>query len=181
MPNLKINYVKTSDLRAYANNAKEHPAEQIEQIKKSIQEFGFNDPIAVWKDNEVIEGHGRLIAATELGLDKVPVINLDSLTDAQRRAYMLAHNKLTMNSGFNLDLLEMELSELSEIDMSAFGFDVADLESGEAEISDEVSGQPSFNYKEQYGVIVMCESEADQERIYNKLTEEGYNCKVVAV
>lgn len=181
MPNnLKITYVKAEALKAYANNAKEHPAEQIEQIKKSIEQFGFNDPIAVWKDNEVIEGHGRLIAALELGLDKVPVINLDSLTDEQRKSYALVHNKLTMNSGFNLDLLEMELSEISDIDMSAFGFDVTSLESGEGELV-EPSGAPSYNYHAQYGVIVMCEDEAEQEKIYNHLIEEGYNCKVVAV
>jgi len=179
---LKITYVKADTLKAYANNAKEHPAEQIEQIKKSIEEFGFNDPIAIWKDNEVIEGHGRLIAALELGLDKVPVISLDGLTDEQRKAYMLAHNKLTMNSGFNLDLLEMELAEISEVDMSAFGFDIKELEPAYGdEDFDETDSAPHFNYKEQYGVIVMCTDEADQEKIYNKLTAEGYNCKVVAV
>lgn len=182
MPNLKITYVKPDALKAYVNNAKEHPAEQIEQIKKSIEEFGFNDPIAIWKDNEVIEGHGRLIAALELGLDKVPVISLDGLTDDQRRAYMLAHNKLTMNSGFNLDLLEMELSEIGEVDMSAFGFDVESLEAGDEEdIGGGPVSEPSFNYHEQYGVIVMCKDEADQEQIYNRLIEEGYTCKVVAV
>lgn len=65
--NLKVEYVPISELKAYVNNAKEHPAEQIEQIKKSILEFGFLDPIAVWKDNEIIEGHGRLLACSELG------------------------------------------------------------------------------------------------------------------
>ena len=124
MAELKIEYVKTDTLQAYANNAKEHPAEQVEQIKKSIEQFGFNDPIAIWHENEVIEGHGRLIAATELGLEEVPVIRLDDLTDEQRRAYMLVHNKLTMNSDFNLDLLAMELDDITNIDMADFGFDL---------------------------------------------------------
>ena len=183
MPNLKITYMKADDLKAYANNAKEHPAEQIEQIKSSIEQFGFNDPIAIWKNNEIIEGHGRLIAALELGIEKVPVISLDGLTDEQRKAYMLAHNKPTMNSGFNLDLLEMELSEISEVDMSAFGFDLSSLESGEDELGGEQGAvsEPHFNYKEQYGVIVMCADEAEQEKIYMRLTQEGYTCKVVAV
>lgn len=119
---LKIEYVKTAELSPYANNAKLHPAEQIEQIKKSIQEFGFNDPIAIWKDNEVIEGHGRLIAANELGLEQVPVIRLDNLSDEERRAYMLVHNQLTMNTGFDFALLEEELEGL-DIDMSEFGFE----------------------------------------------------------
>lgn len=120
---LKIEYLKTDALAAYVNNAKEHPAEQVEQIKRSIEEFGFNDPIAIWKDNVIIEGHGRYIAATELGLDTVPVIRLDTLTDEQRRAYMLAHNKLTMNSDFNMDLLALELENITDIDMSDFGFE----------------------------------------------------------
>lgn len=120
---LKIEYVKADSIEPYANNAKLHPAEQIGQIKRSIEEFGFNDPIAVWKDT-VVEGHGRLIAALELGLDEVPVIRLDDLTDAQRRAYTLVHNKLTMSTGFDLDVLELELEDLPEIDMEGYGFDL---------------------------------------------------------
>lgn len=119
---LKIEYLPIEELKPYANNAKEHPAEQIEQIKKSIQEFGFDDPIGIWKD-EIVEGHGRLIAAIELGMDTVPVIRLDHLTDEQRRAYTLVHNKLTMNSDFNLDLLRIELDDI-DIDMTDFGFDL---------------------------------------------------------
>lgn len=124
---LKIEYVKAGELKPYANNAKLHPAEQIEQIKRSIEQFGFNDPVAVWKDNEVIEGHGRLQAILEIwGVDyDVPIIRLDSLTDEQRRAYMLVHNKLTLNSGFDIDLLNMELDDITDINMADFGFDVA--------------------------------------------------------
>lgn len=123
MGRLKIEYVPTESLKPYANNAKIHTAEQIEQIKKSIREFSFNDPIAVWKDNEIIEGHGRVIAATELGIESVPVIRLDSLTDEQRKAYMLVHNKLTMNTDFDFDLLGIELDGIGNIDMTDFGFD----------------------------------------------------------
>lgn len=122
MEELKIEYVPIEDLSTYAGNAKLHPAEQIEQIKSSITQFGFNDPIAIWKDNVIIEGHGRLIAARELGLDKVPVIRLDNLDDEQRRAYALVHNKLTMNSGFDVDLLSTELDSIFDVDMSEFGF-----------------------------------------------------------
>ena len=120
---LRVEYVPIDSIRPYANNAKLHPAEQIEQIKKSIEEFGFNDPIAVWHE-EIIEGHGRLIAATELGMEQVPVIRLDGLTDEQRRAYALIHNKLTMNSGFDVDLLSLELDNILDIDMSEFGLNV---------------------------------------------------------
>jgi hypothetical protein len=134
MRKLKVEYVPTDRLKTYANNAKIHTAEQIEQIKRSIQEFGFNDPIAVWKDNEIIEGHGRLIAALELGIEDLPIIRLDNLTDEQRKAYTLVHNKLTMNTNFDVELLDLELDSI-DIDMEQFGFvdisinwgDVSDL------------------------------------------------------
>jgi DNA modification methylase len=123
MEKLTIEYLPIGDLKAYERNAKLHPAEQIQQIKTSIQEFGFNDPVAVWNDNEIIEGHGCLIAAKELGYTEIPVIRLDSLTDEQRKAYMLVHNKLTMDTGFDLELLNIELGSINDIDMTEFGFE----------------------------------------------------------
>ena len=125
--NLKIEYVPIQELKTYVNNAKIHTDEQVEQIKTSIQEFGFNDPIAVWKNNEIIEGHGRLIAAVELGMDQVPIIKLDGLSDKERKAYMLVHNKLTMDTGFDFDILIMELEQIS-VDMEKYGFEIEDPE-----------------------------------------------------
>lgn len=119
---LIIEYMPIDDLKPYENNAKIHTREQIEQIKASIQEFGMNDPVAIWKDNIIIEGHGRLIACKELGFAELPVIRLDGLTDDERKAYTLVHNKLTMNTDFNIDLLNEEL-EAIEIDMTEFGFE----------------------------------------------------------
>jgi len=121
MEKLKIEYVDINSIKPYEKNAKLHPQEQIEQIKKSIEQFGMNDPIGIWND-EIVEGHGRLIACKELGIQEVPIIRLDHLTDEQRRAYILAHNKLTMNSDFDLDLLNEELDSIFEIDMEDFGF-----------------------------------------------------------
>lgn len=99
--------------------------EQVEQIKESIEKFGFNDPIAVSGENNIIvEGHGRYEAAKDMGLEEVPVIHLDELTDEQRKAYGLVHNKLTLNSWFDYDNLQKELDELenTEINMADFGF-----------------------------------------------------------
>lgn len=127
MQKLKIEYEKAENLRPYKNNAKVHTKEQIEQIEESIRQFGMNDPIAVWKDNEIIEGHGRLMACLNLGMAKVPVIRLDSLTDEQRRAYMNIHNQLTMNTGFDVDLLAAELGRIENIDMSMFSFNIDDF------------------------------------------------------
>ena len=141
--NLKVEYINVNELIPYTKNAKLHPAEQIEQIKKSITEFGMNDPIAIDKNNIIVEGHGRLIACKELGYTEVPIIRLDHLSDEERKAYTLAHNKLTMNSDFDLDILNDELDDILNIDMSDFGFDL-DLEDEEEKeiIEDEVPEVP---------------------------------------
>ena len=119
---LKIESLPVSALKPYAKNAKIHTPEQIEQIKESIREFGMNDPVGIWgKDNEIVEGHGRVQACQELGIKTVPVIRLDHLTDEQRRAYALVHNKLTMNTGFDLELLKEEIDSL-DLDVETFGF-----------------------------------------------------------
>lgn len=120
---LQIEYISKDNLSAYVNNAKIHTSEQIEEIKKSIQRFGFNDPVAVWGDkNEIVEGHGRLIAALEMeSISKIPVIRLDDLTDEQRRAYSLVHNKLIQKTGFDFNLLLSELEKLKDFDMCDFG------------------------------------------------------------
>ena len=137
MSELKIEYVQKEDLRPYVNNAKVHTGEQVEQIKRSIEEFGFNDPIAVWHDNEVIEGHGRLLAVMEMDdITQVPIIRLDGLSDEQRKAYTLVHNKLTMNTDFELELLNLELEDITGIDMSEFGFEL-DMEDFTVQVEEE--------------------------------------------
>ena len=149
MENLKVEYVDINTIKPYKNNAKEHPAEQIEQIKKSIQAFGMNDPIAVWKDNVIIEGHGRLIACLELGITEVPIIRLDHLSDEERKAYTLAHNKLTMNSDFDIDILTSELDDILNIDMSDFGFENVDIDWDNVEdLSTKTYDEPEHNMLE---------------------------------
>lgn len=119
---MQIEKVKIADLLEYKNNAKEHPQWQIEQIVESIEKFGFNDPIAIDENNTIIEGHGRLYALQEMGADEVECIRLSHLGENEKKAYILAHNKLTMNTEFDADLLAQELGEIEGIDMSSFGF-----------------------------------------------------------
>ena len=121
MEKLKIEYVDIESIKPYKNNAKLHPKEQIEQIKKSIKLFGMNDPIGIWHD-EIVEGHGRLIACKELEIKEIPIIRLDHLTDEERKAYILAHNKINMNSGFDINVLNEELDSILNINMEDFGF-----------------------------------------------------------
>lgn len=119
---MQIEKVKIADLLEYKNNAKEHPQWQIEQIVESIEKFGFNDPIAIDENNIIIEGHGRLYALQEMGAEEVECIRLSHLGENEKKAYILAHNKLTMNTEFDADLLAQELGEIEGIDMSSFGF-----------------------------------------------------------
>lgn len=123
---MNIEYIDIRELSVYPQNAKIHTPEQVEQIKKSITDFGFNDPIAIWKNGEIIEGHGRYIAAMELGLKTVPVIRLDFLTKDKKKAYALVHNKLTTDTKFDTDALADELSKISEYNMPEYGFDPYD-------------------------------------------------------
>lgn len=169
---LKIEYLNKEELKPYANNAKIHTADQVEQIKNSIREFGFNDPIAIWHDNEIIEGHGRLLAVMEMDeIEKIPVIRLDDLTDEQRKAYMLVHNKLTMNTDFDIDILNLELDDIVDIDMAQYGFTIEDDDIKIDELKE-------VNYNEKISVVIDCENEAEAEAIYNKLSEEGYECRI---
>ena len=123
MEKLEIKYVNIDTIKPYEKNAKLHPKKQIERIKKSIEEFGMNDPIALW-NGEIVEGHGRVLACKELGITEVPVITLDHLTDEERKAYTLIHNKLNMSTGFDLEMLNDELMDLEDFDMEDFGFNL---------------------------------------------------------
>lgn len=124
-PDLRVEWVATGELVPYAGNAKEHPEWHVGEICESIKRFGFDDPIGAWHDPEgravIVEGHGRLLAARELGMATVPVVWLDHLDDEGRRAYGLAHNQLTLNTGWDEGRLQAELAALGDVDLGALG------------------------------------------------------------
>ena len=131
---LRIEYLTLDKLKPYAKNARKHQEADLSTIKASITEFGMSDPIGVWgKDNTIVEGHGRYLACKELGIEEVPVIHLDHLTDEQRRAYALAHNKTAEMSEWDIDLLGDEAESIFNIDLSDFGFDLSEEEEEEDE------------------------------------------------
>lgn len=169
---LKVEYIPIDDIKPYEKNAKIHTEEQIEQIKKSIEEFGMNDPIGIWsKDNIIIEGHGRLLACKELGMTEVPVIRLDDLTNDQRKAYTLIHNQTTMNTGFDLDILNEELQNI-ELDMSDFGFDIElkDIEEMPDELEQENEEDEKFIVKVTFDTY---KDWLDKEDEFRKLVENS--------
>lgn len=124
---LKIEYLPVSALKPYERNARKHQNEDVTAIVASIRDFGFDDPIGIWSEkNIIVEGHGRLLAAKKLGMKEVPCIRLDHLSDEQRRAYALAHNKTAELSAWDDELLNIELGDITDIDMEELGFDLPD-------------------------------------------------------
>lgn len=127
---LKIIYKKTAELLPYARNARTHSDSQVAQLAASIKEFGFNNPVAIDADGMILCGHGRVMAAQRLGMDQVPTVCLAHLTDIQKKAYILADNKLALNAGWDNDMLKVELEDLkfSDFDLDLVGFSTEELD-----------------------------------------------------
>ena len=119
-----VQEVEVALLQPYENNAKIHGKDQIEKLKNSIQEFGFLTPCLIDRDYNLIAGHGRVIAAKELGLKTIPCVFIEGLTEEQRKAYILVDNRLAELAGWDYELLDQELDGIEEIDMSQYGFDI---------------------------------------------------------
>ncbi len=123
---LQIEYKATSSLIPYVNNSRTHSEKQVQQIAASIKEFGFTNPILVDEDDGIIAGHGRLMAAQLLELEDVPTMQLSGLTESQKKAYVIADNKIALNSGWDDELLKVEIETLKEFqfDTDLLGWDV---------------------------------------------------------
>lgn len=124
MKELKIEYVSIEKLTPYKNNTKIHTAKQIEHIANSITKFGFNDPLGIYsEDNIVLEGNGRIEAAKRLGMTELPCVRLDHLSADETRAYVIAHNSLNLETGFDDGVLYEELKKLQDYNFGDFGLD----------------------------------------------------------
>lgn len=129
MTDLRIHYRDIDTLRAYKRNARTHSKKQIRQIAASIEKFGFTNPVLITQEGEIIAGHGRVEAAKLQGLGTVPTIVLQDLTDDERRAYVLADNKLALSAGWDAELLAIELGELSDLGFAGFtGFSTTEID-----------------------------------------------------
>ena len=177
MTKLAIKYKKTTELTAYAKNSRTHSDSQVAQLVASLREFGFTNPILIDSKNGIIAGHGRLKAAQELGYETVPTIELGELTEEQRRAYIIADNKLALNAGWDELILgeELQALDLQEFDMSLLGFSNAELKNY-LEEPVEVEHEPQ-EFGETYEILVECFDEIEQRRILEDLTAKGIKCK----
>jgi ParB family chromosome partitioning protein len=129
-PKLQVVYRPIASLLPSARNARSHPAHQIDQLVASIKEFGFTSPVLIDEAGEIIAGHGRVLAAQQIKLEQLPTITLSGLTDVQKRAYMLADNRIALNSGWDAELLAQELQALADqkFDLTQIGFGKLEVE-----------------------------------------------------
>ena len=152
---MTIEHLATSSLIPYARNAKKHDASQVAKIAGSIREFGFNNPVLIDKDNGIIAGHGRVLAAQSLSLETVPCIRLGHLTDTQRRAYILADNRLAeIGGGWDEEMLKLELADLAalDVDVTEIGFgaeDLADLDMEDDAETSDADAEPQIDKAEE--------------------------------
>lgn len=146
MSGISIEYLSASDITPFARNSRTHSDEQVAQVAASIKEFGWTNPILIDETSTIIAGHGRLMAAQRLGLSEVPTIRLEGLTDAQKRAYVIADNKLALNAGWDEEMLAIEIGDLLEqgfdLDLTGFGEDeigalLADVNKVDEGLTDE--------------------------------------------
>ena len=167
---IKIQYKKINELIPYINNSRSHSPEQIAQIAASIKEFGFTNPILLDAQNGIIAGHGRLQAARMLDMQEVPTIELSNLTETQKKAYIIADNKLALNANWDIELLGVEISSLKDagFEISKLGFDVSELsdilqafEPDPIEEIDEVNENVNF--------IIKCDNIAQKEDLKDRI------------
>jgi ParB-like chromosome segregation protein Spo0J len=181
LENLKIIYKPINELKNYENNSRVHSEEQINKLTVSITEFGFTNPILIDNNNVIIAGHARLAAAKKLGMNKLPCILLAHLTEQQRRALVIADNRLALDADWDLEKLREELNALSDNDFNTelLGFDPSELENMLSINNQIESPDTGINYQEKFSVLVECENENHQKQIYDELIKKGYTCRVL--
>lgn len=177
---LNLEYRNIEALIPYTNNSRTHSDAQVTQIAASIREFGWTNPVLVDGDNGIIAGHGRVLAARKLGMDSVPVIELAHLNEAQRRAYIIADNKLAENAGWDDELLRLELGALRDLDfdLSLTGFESNAIDKLlDMNLDIDEGSEPTAI---EYALIVEFDNEADQMAVFDEMGARGFKCKLIA-
>lgn len=179
----EIKFKSTDLLVPYARNARTHSDSQISQIAASIREFGFTNPVLTDGENGIIAGHGRVMAARKLGIDVVPCIELSHLTEAQKRAYVIADNKLSLNAGWDEELLKLELSDLEmsgfDLDLTGFSLDeIASLD-GSSNKDEDSRDASEVDASNKFLLMIEFDSESALSRAYDEATGKGLRCKLI--
>jgi len=183
---MEIETLAIESLIPYVRNSRTHSDAQVAQIAASIREFGFTNPVLIDGDGGIIAGHGRVMAARKLGIPEVPCIRLAHLTDTQKRAYIIADNKLALNAGWDAELLQLELTDLhsDNFNMDLLGFDAADLSAAmgfEDELAaSEVDSEPFHgDASDKFQLMIEFATEQALAAEYERCKREGLPCKII--
>jgi len=180
----KVERRKVSELIPYARNSRTHSEAQVAQIAASIREWGWTMPILIDKTGNIIAGHGLVMAAQKLGLNDVPCMTAKGWSEAKRRAYVIADNKLALNAGWDDEMLRFEFDELRDMgfDLELMGFELGEIDAlfdDNAAEDDILPDQKELHAT--FEVVVECSDEAAQEVVFNLLTKKGYKCRILTM
>lgn len=169
----------TDELIPYHQNPKEHSDKHINKLASLIQEYGFVQPIVINENGKIVIGHGRLYASEKLGLEKVPVICLSDLSEAQIKALRIADNKSAEESPWDEELLQIEIEHLQDVDFDTelTGFEDSEIDELMEDEGIEEPDDMSDDIEDEYQIIINFDSEVEMEKAYHELEEEGYNCQ----
>ena len=171
--------VSVEDLIPYALNSRTHSDAQVAQLAASIREFGFTNPILIDEQNNLIAGHGRLLAARKAKMESVPAVVVTGLDDRKRRALVIADNKLALNAGWDMDSLLVEMQDLGSDFGELMGFSEKELLDMFRAEEDQLPQEQEL--KATFEVAVECSDESEQETVFNLLSEKGYTCRILTM
>ncbi|WP_315705034.1 MULTISPECIES: ParB/Srx family N-terminal domain-containing protein [unclassified Bradyrhizobium] len=182
---LVIQHWPIEQLKPYARNSRTHSPAQVAAIAKSIEQFGFTNPVLAAEDGTIIAGHGRVMAAQSLGIKTVPVIVASDWSEQERRAYVIADNKIALDAGWDEELLKLELGELAGagVDLDLTGFSEADLNKLFGTVEDEVGGKAPDTSAQldglSYSIVIRCDNEQHQSKLLEELEQQGLKAEAL--
>jgi ParB-like chromosome segregation protein Spo0J len=178
---MQIIKMDINKLIPYARNSRTHSDEQVAQIAASIKEFGWTNPILIDGESGIIAGHGRLAAARKLNMEEVPVIELTHLSEIQKKALIIADNKLALNSGWDNQMLSIELEDLklNGFDLELTGFDFAELKLLGADQTVDEQIKEIQDDGNRNLLLIETITEIELQNLFNELVERGYECKIM--
>jgi ParB-like chromosome segregation protein Spo0J len=178
---MKITQKKVTELIPYVKNSRTHSDEQVVQIAASIKEFGWTNPILIDGQNGIIAGHGRLMAARKLGYKEVPTIELADLTETQKKAYIIADNRLALNAGWDNEMLKLEFDDLSKMgfDLEMTGFSIKEIEALDTSVIDDDDVKEASDESRNL-LMIECVGERELEKLYEEMQERGFECKILS-
>lgn len=175
-----ITYKSIDDLIPYARNSRTHSEEQVNQLASLIKEFGFRGAILVDGDNGIITGHGRILACKKLGMKEIPTVDGSDMTPAQRKAYIIADNKIALNAGWDYEMLNIEFNDLKEqgFDIDLLAFDEKELQMFDEQEDESIEDLVQDDGNKQL-LLIECTSERELDKLFTEMKERGFECKIM--